>query len=114
MLKLSTKVSFLFSKTLTLPPIDHQPKPYTGASYEQIFGDRKKYMPSNLYFHYYKEPLLITEGYYQYLYDHKANRYLDLISGISTVCLGHAHPNIVKVVQDQMSKVTHTSPIYMS
>jgi alanine-glyoxylate transaminase/(R)-3-amino-2-methylpropionate-pyruvate transaminase len=75
--------------------------------------DRATYMP-NFYFHYYKKPLLITEGHYQYLYDHEGKRYIDLISGISTVALGHSHPAITKVVNEQVSKVTHTSPIYLS
>lgn len=69
-------------------------------------------MPS-FYTHYYKEPLYIVEGKYQYLFDYKGNRYLDLIAGISTVCLGHCHPAITKVIQDQADKLIHTSPIYM-
>jgi len=67
----------------------------------------------NLYFHYYKEPLLIHEGHSQYLWDHKGKRYVDLISGISTVSVGHSHPRISKVVQEQVANLTHISPIYM-
>lgn len=70
-------------------------------------------MPS-FYFHYYKQPLLISEGHYQYLYDHKGERYIDLIAGISTVGIGHSHPAITKAVSDQVAKLTHTSPIYLS
>jgi alanine-glyoxylate transaminase / (R)-3-amino-2-methylpropionate-pyruvate transaminase len=99
--------------TFKLPEISHKPTPYTGLPYDQIFKDRQTYMP-NFYFHYYKKPLLITEGYYQYLYDHEGNRYVDLISGISTVGLGHSHPAITKVVTEQVTKLTHTSPIYLS
>jgi acetylornithine/succinyldiaminopimelate/putrescine aminotransferase len=101
------------TSTLKLPIINHKPREYTGPSYENIVQERKDYM-CQFYSHFYKQPLLITEGYYQYLYDHKANRYLDLVSGISTVCLGHSHPAITKVVQDQISKLTHTSPVYLS
>jgi acetylornithine/succinyldiaminopimelate/putrescine aminotransferase len=50
----------------------------------------------------------------QYLYDHEGKRYIDLISGISTVSLGHAHPAITKVVTEQVAKLSHTSPIYAS
>jgi len=42
-----------------LPPVNHTPKPYTGASYESVLKDRKTYMP-NFYFHYYKDPILIA------------------------------------------------------
>jgi alanine-glyoxylate transaminase/(R)-3-amino-2-methylpropionate-pyruvate transaminase len=83
--------------SLKLPECSFQPQPYSGLPYEQILKDRSTYMP-NFYFHYYKKPLLITEGHLQYLFDHQGNRYIDLISGISTVALGHSHPAITKVV----------------
>ena len=97
----------------SLPPINFKPSAYTGPSFEQVVNDRKKYMP-NFYFHYYKTPLLISEGHMQYLFDHTGKRYLDLISGICTVSVGHAHPAISKVVKDQTAKLSHTSPIYLS
>jgi hypothetical protein len=42
----------------SLPETKHKPKTYSGSPYEQVLKERKTYMPS-LYFHYYKEPLLI-------------------------------------------------------
>lgn len=112
MFKYTSRAFFQFSQA-KLPETSHKPQPYNGTPYEQIVKDRSKYMP-NFYFHYYKQPLLITEGHLQYLWDHKGNRYLDLISGISTVALGHSHPAITKVVTEQVQKLTHTSPIYLS
>lgn len=112
MLRMSSMMSRSFG-TLKFPEVSHKPQPYRGPAYDQIVKDRSTYMP-NFYFHYYKKPLLISEGYYQYLYDHEGNRYIDLISGISTVGLGHSHPVITKVVQDQVTRLTHTSPIYLS
>lgn len=112
MFRISTLMSRSFG-TLKFPEVSHKPQPYRGPAYDQIAKDRSTYMP-NFYFHYYKKPLLISEGYYQYLYDHEGNRYIDLISGISTVGLGHSHPVITKVVQDQVTRLTHTSPIYLS
>jgi alanine-glyoxylate transaminase/(R)-3-amino-2-methylpropionate-pyruvate transaminase len=113
MIRLATQLRAGFSHHLHLPAVNHKPQPYTGPAYDQIVKDRSRYMP-NFYFHYYKQPLLISEGYYQYLYDHKGERYIDLIAGISTVSIGHSHPVITKVVADQVSKLTHTSPIYLS
>jgi alanine-glyoxylate transaminase / (R)-3-amino-2-methylpropionate-pyruvate transaminase len=95
------------------PSTTHKPQPYTGPAYDQIVKDRKKWMP-NFYFHYYKEPLLIVEGSMQYLYDHTGKRYIDCVSGISTISCGHSHPTITKVLQEQSSKLAHTSPIYAS
>lgn len=99
--------------SLKMPECGHRPLPYSGLPYEQIARDRATFMP-NFYFHYYKKPLLITEGHLQYLFDHEGKRYIDLISGISTVALGHSHPAITKVVAEQVAKLTHTSPIYLS
>lgn len=98
---------------LNFPNVNHQPRPYNGPAYEQIVKDRKTWMP-NFYFHYYQKPLLIVEGHMQYLYDHTGKRYVDLISGISTVSCGHAHPSINKVAIEQFNTVAHTSPIYFS
>ncbi len=70
-------------------------------------------MPS-FHFHYYKEPLLIVEGFKSYLYDYKGRRYIDGASGISTISIGHSHPEYVKALTDQVSKLGHTSSIYAS
>lgn len=50
----------------------------------------------------------------QYLFDHKANRYQDWISGISTVSVGHSHPDMVKAINEQHSKLVHVSQIMLS
>ena len=99
---------------LTLPHFNHKPRPYTGPSYEEVKALRDKYMPPGMYFHFYKQPLFIVEGKDQYLYDHKGNRYLDLIAGISTVSIGHAHQGITKLIAEQSDKLMHTTPIYLT
>jgi alanine-glyoxylate transaminase / (R)-3-amino-2-methylpropionate-pyruvate transaminase len=71
-------------------------------------------MHKNIYFHFYKDPLFIVEGKDQYLFDHKGNRYLDLIAGISTVSIGHSHPAITKVITEQAGRLMHTTPIYLT
>ncbi len=50
----------------------------------------------------------------QYLYDHTGKRYIDCVAGISTVSIGHSHPEYVKALTDQVSKLGHTSSIYAS
>jgi alanine-glyoxylate transaminase/(R)-3-amino-2-methylpropionate-pyruvate transaminase len=71
-------------------------------------------MSPGVYFHFYKEPLFIVEGRNQYLFDNNGTRYLDLIAGISTVSIGHAHPAISKIIADQADKLMHTTPIYLT
>ncbi len=47
-----------------------------------------------------------------YLYDDKGNRYLDFVQGIAVAGLGHAHPYIVKALQDQAEKVWTTTNVF--
>lgn len=91
--------------------MSHKVQAYNGKSYQEVVNDRKYLHP--LYQPYYKEPLLITEGYKQYLWDHTGKRYLDLSSGIATVSVGHAHPRLNKVMAEQARRFMHTSQIYM-
>ncbi|MBT5264187.1 MAG: aspartate aminotransferase family protein [Rhodospirillaceae bacterium] len=47
-----------------------------------------------------------------YLYATDGRRYIDLAAGIATNSLGHAHPHLVKVLQDQAAKLWHVSNLY--
>lgn len=61
---------------------------------------------------YYKEPLALEKGEGCYVYDVDDNKYLDFFGGILTTSIGHNHPNIVKKVGEQVSKIVHTSTLY--
>lgn len=43
-----------------------------------------------------------------YIYDHQDKAHLDFDSGISVSVLGHCHPEVVKVVQNQVASYMHT------
>jgi len=47
-----------------------------------------------------------------YLYATDGRRYLDFATGIAVNSLGHSHPTLVKVLQDQAAKLWHTSNLY--
>ena len=47
-----------------------------------------------------------------YLYDPNGRRYLDFMSGIGVMALGHSHPRIVSALRDQMDTLTHCSNLY--
>ena len=96
-----------------LPPCSFTPPPYNGPSREQVLADRQRYLNPGL-ITYYKEPLMLTDGYMQYLFDEKGKRYLDLFAGIVSVSCGHGHPKIVKAMQNQIARLTHTTTIYMN
>jgi len=51
-----------------LPPFGFTPKPYDGASPEEILALRKQIVNPAI-FHYYKKPIAIVEGKAQYLVD---------------------------------------------
>ena len=76
---------------LDLPPCAHTPRPYDGPSRAEVLALRKRYANPAL-FTLYKEPILLVEGFMQYLYDDGGRRYLDLFGGIVTVSCGHCHP----------------------
>ena len=47
-----------------------------------------------------------------WLIEADGSRYLDFGGGIAVTALGHAHPDLVKVVQEQAAKLWHTSNLY--
>jgi len=46
------------------------------------------------------------------LYDSEGNEYLDFIAGIGAVSVGHAHPQVTAVLQEQAAKLLHVSNYY--
>jgi len=44
-----------------------------------------------------------------YIYDKKGDRYLDLYGGHAVISIGHSHPNYVKYLSNQLSKISFYS-----
>ena len=61
---------------------------------------------------YNRAPLAFTHGAGSWLIAEDGSRYLDLGAGIAVNALGHAHPDLVKVICDQAAKLWHVSNIY--
>src|SRR6266568_4426893 len=95
-----------------MPPSGHVPKPYTGPSREEVLAMRRKYTNPAI-FTLYGEPLLIVEGYMQWLFDETGRRYLDMYAGIVTVSCGHCHPKIVAAIEKQVETLQHATTIYL-
>jgi alanine-glyoxylate transaminase/(R)-3-amino-2-methylpropionate-pyruvate transaminase len=103
------------SKTSTqpqMPACDHKPKRYDGPSREELIAMRKQYTNPAI-FTLYGEPLLIVEGYMQWLFDETGRRYLDMFAGIVTVSCGHCHPKIVAAIEKQVETLQHATTIYL-
>ena len=57
-------------------------------------------------------PLLLAKGRGSRVWDDSGKEYIDLIGGIAVNVLGHAHPDLVAAVTDQMETIGHTSNLY--
>ncbi len=59
-----------------------------------------------------RKPVEFVEGDGMTLVDNEGKKYLDFLSGIGVVSLGHCHPAVVKAVADQAAKLIHVSNYY--
>lgn len=57
-------------------------------------------------------PLTLTRGAGCRVWDDQGTEYLDMVAGIATCTLGHAHPVMVETVTQQMQKLHHVSNLY--
>ncbi|XP_068780803.1 alanine--glyoxylate aminotransferase 2, mitochondrial isoform X2 [Struthio camelus] len=95
-----------------MPPCDFVPEKYQSYTYEHMLKIRERNVfPSLLT--YYKKPLLLHQGYMQWLFDYEGRRYLDLFAGIVTISVGHCHPKVTVATQKQLARLWHTTNIYM-
>lgn len=61
---------------------------------------------------YRRADLAFERGEGAYLYATDGRRYLDFASGIAVTGLGHAHPHLVKALQEQAAKLWHCSNLF--
>ena len=57
-------------------------------------------------------PVMFVRGEGCWLWDRSDNRYLDFLSGIAVVSLGHAHPKVAEAVAEQARTLCHVSNLY--
>lgn len=61
---------------------------------------------------YARYPVTLAKGEGCVVEDIEGKQYLDFLSGIAVCSLGHCHPQVVKAVCDQASKLSHVSNLY--
>lgn len=61
---------------------------------------------------YARADLAFERGEGPYLYTADGRRFLDFASGIAVNSLGHSHPHLVKILQEQAGKLWHVSNLY--
>jgi len=65
-----------------------------------------------LFQNYGRETICFSHGQGEFLWDLEGNRYTDYVAGIAVNCLGHAHPELVKAISEQASRLIHVSNLY--
>jgi predicted acetylornithine/succinylornithine family transaminase len=61
---------------------------------------------------YKRQPVVFVRGEGSRLFDQSGRAYLDFLSGIGVVVLGHGHPGLAAVIADQAKTLIHTSNLY--
>ena len=62
---------------------------------------------------YNRKKISFKYGKGSYLYSTNGKKYLDFVSGIAVNSLGHAHPKLVKSINDQSKKLWHVSNAFI-
>ena len=61
---------------------------------------------------YARRPVMFVRGEGMRLIDDEGREYLDFVSGIGAVNLGHSHPAVVEAVREQVGRLTHVSNLF--
>ncbi|MEH6577910.1 MAG: aminotransferase class III-fold pyridoxal phosphate-dependent enzyme [Amphritea sp.] len=80
--------------------------PERQAKAESNLAMRNYHFSGSLYTHY-QEPLHLTGGALQYLFDDQGNTYYDCVNNVCQ--WGHCHPTIVRAAQKQMARLNTNS-----
>ncbi len=59
-----------------------------------------------------RQPLVITRGKGALVWDTDGKEYVDCVAGIAVNNVGHCHPTVVAAIQEQATKLMHTSNLY--
>ena len=68
---------------------------------------------SSLANNYKRRKLSFKSGKGSFLYSNNGKKYLDFVQGIAVNSLGHAHPNLVKTINNQSKKLWHVSNAFL-
>jgi alanine-glyoxylate transaminase / (R)-3-amino-2-methylpropionate-pyruvate transaminase len=99
-------------KKVALPPCPVQPKVYNGPGADEVLALRREFLNPGIFL-YYQRPLMLVEGWMQYVWDESGKRYLDGFGGVVTVSVGHRHPHVIEVAKRQLETLQHTTTIYL-
>src|SRR5271165_5902651 len=75
---------------------------------QEVMDLEREYLLQN----YARYPLVLHRGEGPRVWDVNGKPYLDFISGIGVNALGHDHPRIARVIEDQARLLIHSSNLY--
>ena len=79
-----------------------------GARYEHA-----RQLDEQFHMHTYaRKPVMFVKGEGMRLYDDDGQEYLDFVSGIGVINLGHSHPAPVSAACEQMTRLTHVTNLF--
>lgn len=84
------------------------PVAYPETDTEQIVARDHQYVVRN----YGRYPLVVSRAEGVYLHGEDGRKYLDFVSGIGVMALGHSHPRVVAAIADQIGTLVHCSNLY--
>lgn len=84
------------------------PVAYPETDTEQIVARDHQYVVRN----YGRYPLVVSRAEGAYLHGEDGRKYLDFVSGIGVMALGHSHPRVVAAIADQIGTLVHCSNLY--
>ncbi len=61
---------------------------------------------------YRKQPIALVEGKGALVKDSDGKEYIDCVSGLGVLNVGHSHPKVVAAIREQASKMIHSSNLY--
>jgi acetylornithine aminotransferase/acetylornithine/N-succinyldiaminopimelate aminotransferase len=90
--------------------------PVTGQSQTAQSSEKRDWvaLERKYYQHTFKRELVMERGEGVRVWDASGKVYLDLVAGIATNVLGHAHPAVVKAIQEQAGTLIHVSNLYIN
>jgi predicted acetylornithine/succinylornithine family transaminase len=59
-------------------------------------------------------PIVVSKAKGSWVYDAKGKKYLDFMSGVAVLPLGHCHPDITKAITNQISRYMHLSNYFVT
>ena len=84
----------------------------TEGIHEALLQRHRNVLPSWLAL-YYKHPIALVDGDGRRVVDAEGNEYLDFFGGILTTMTGYKVPGVVKALQEQATRMLHTSTLYL-